>query len=153
MPADIYVMTTSDLSDVLRIENQVYPYPWSEGIFRDCLRSGYHGFLLKQDEQVLGYAMISVAVQECHILNICIAKSQQGKGLGLYLMEFLLEEAKSLGADTVFLEVRRSNKTAIRLYEGMGFNELGVRKGYYPAPNKENQQQREDAHLYALQLV
>jgi len=152
MRPDIYVMTKSDLSAVLLIENQIYPFPWSEGIFNDCLRAGYHGFLLKQQEQILGYAMISVAVQECHILNICIKKEMQGKGLGRYLLEFLLEEAKELDAKSVFLEVRASNQGAMQLYQSMGFNELGIRKNYYPAPTVDNQQQREDAHLYALEL-
>jgi len=153
MRPDIYVMTSADLPEVMKIENQVYPHPWTEGIFKDCLRSGYHGFLLKQNDELIGYAMISVAVQECHILNICINHGQQGKGLGRYLLEFLLEEAKELQAQSVFLEVRTSNKTAIKLYESMGFNELGIRKNYYPAPTANNKQQREDAHLFALELI
>ena len=153
MRPDIFVMTAVDLPEVMEVENRVYPYPWSEGIFKDCLRSGYHGFLLKQADELLGYSMISIAVGECHILNICVDKGQQGNGYGRYLLEFLLEEAKEQQAKSVFLEVRTSNKAAINLYESMGFNELGMRKAYYPAPTKNNKQLREDAHLFALELL
>ncbi|MFK5987055.1 MAG: ribosomal protein S18-alanine N-acetyltransferase [Pseudomonadota bacterium] len=141
-------MTQSDLPLIMEIENTEYDFPWSEGIFRDCLSTiNYHGYLLKQQQELLGYAMISAAAAECHVLNICIKSSFQKQGHGKKLLNFLLGEAKKLKAKQIFLEVRASNKVAIALYQNYGFNELGIRRGYYPANNK-----REDAYLFAMEI-
>jgi len=141
-------MTPLDLPLIMEIENAEYEFPWSEGIMRDCiLTANYFGYLLKNDQQLLGYAMISVAAAECNILNICIEKSQQKKGYGKELLTFLVNEAKQQKAQQVFLEVRVSNKAAITLYQNFGFNELDIRKNYYPGHKK-----REDAYLFALEI-
>ncbi len=141
-------MTKLDLPLVMEIENSEYEFPWSEGIFHDCLSTvNYHGFLFKKNEELLGYAMISVAVSECHILNICIKKDFQKKGYGKKLLAFLIKKAKQFQAQQIFLEVRASNKIARSLYQNYGFNEMGVRKGYYPAKNN-----REDAYLFAMEV-
>ena len=141
-------MTKFDLPLVMEIENQEYEFPWTQGIFNDCLSTlNYHGYLLKKDDELIGYAMISAAVSECHILNICIKSGEQKKGYGKLLLDYLLKQAKQLKAQQVFLEVRASNKTAINLYQNYGFNEMGIRKGYYPALNK-----REDAYLFAMEI-
>jgi [ribosomal protein S18]-alanine N-acetyltransferase len=145
---EYYVMTKADIPAVMLIENSEYEFPWSEGIMTDCLSTAnYYGYLVKNNQQLIGYAMISVAVSECNILNICIKKSFQNKGYGKQLLTFLVAEAKELEAQQVFLEVRVSNRAAISLYENFGFNELDIRKNYYPAYNK-----REDAYLFALEI-
>ena len=145
---EYFVMTKADITAVMEIENSEYEFPWSEGIMKDCLSTpNYHGYLLKSENALIGYAMISAAVSECHILNICIKSSYQKQGYGKKLLDFLLSEAKSLKAQQVFLEVRASNKAAISLYQNSGFNELDVRRGYYPAKNK-----REDAYLFAMEI-
>ena len=87
-----------------------------------------------------------MAVGEAHILNISVAPNEQGQGIGRRMLEHLIELATGK-AETIFLEVRPSNVGAIALYEKMGFNEIGVRKGYYPATNG-----REDAIMLALEL-
>lgn len=141
------LMTEALLPTVLEIEQRAYPWPWTEGMFRDSLNSGYLCHVLAGTGQLLGYTVIYVAVGECHILNICVEPDQQGKGFGRMLLRHALECAIDHGADQAFLEVRPSNGAAIRLYESMGFVQVGRRKDYYPAGD-----QREDALVYQLDL-
>ena len=137
----------ADVGEVMVLERLAYPFPWTEGIFRDCLRVGYSCWAYTLDQRIIGYGVMSVAVGEAHILNICIHPEFQRQGLGRRLLQRLLTRARKHGADTVFLEVRASNRTALRLYLDLGFNEVGLRRGYYPL-----RQGREDAVMLALSL-
>jgi len=139
-------MSHSDLADVLAIENQNYPFPWTKDVFTDCFRAGYGCWICEEMGTVLAYGLVSIAVGEAHILNISVDPAQQGQGIGRRMLQHLIDTARGR-AETVFLEVRPSNTVAIALYEDMGFNEIGIRKGYYPAENG-----REDAIMFALQL-
>ena len=94
----------------------------------------------------MGYCILSMAVGEAHVLNICVAPAEQGQGIGRKMLEHLIETARGR-AETMFLEVRPSNTVAIALYEDMGFNEIGVRKGYY-----QSEHGREDGLMLALQI-
>lgn len=141
-------MTIADVPAVIGIEELAYPYPWTEGIFRDCLRSGYHGFLQEDGRGVIAYAMITVAVGEAHLLNLAVAPRRQGAGLGRLLLRHVCRQAVALGADIMFLEVRPSNVQAVALYLDEGFCEVGIRRGYYPARIG-----REDAMVMARTLV
>lgn len=141
-------MRESDLERVHAIEIAAYPFPWSLGIFRDCLRAEYPAWVLCRDETILGYFLMSLAVGEAHILNICIAPEWQGHGLGRRLLRGLLQIARARGAQRVFLEVRPSNEAAIALYHSEGFNEIGRRPRYYPAFEG-----REDAVVMAIELL
>ena len=141
-------MQVADLPQVLTIEESVYPFPWTMGIFHDCLRVGYCCWVVNLDQQVIGYSVMSVVVDESHILNICIDPKWQGKGLGMKLIQRLMKIARQHGAETVYLEVRTGNKAAIGLYEKLGFVEIGKRCGYYPDHN----QSREDALIMSLEL-
>lgn len=138
------IMSTEDLPFMLAIERQSYLYPWSEGIFRDCLRVGYHCRVMEVAGSIAGYAVSSVAVKEAHILNLCIHPQLRRQGLGRRLLDYVIDESRELGADTLFLEVRQSNQAAIQLYRDHGFDEIGVRKNYYPADNG-----KEDALMMA----
>lgn len=140
-------MKTADLPDILRIEQAGQPFPWTEGIFKDCLTVGYHCFVLEIDNITSGFAIMSIQGEECHILNIGILQNKRRQGFGLQLMQYLLELAKTQHADMIFLEVRASNQAALHLYRQLGFNEIGLRKDYYQATNG-----REDAILFGLQL-
>ncbi len=140
-------MTAADLEAVSAIEARAYPFPWSLGIFRDCLRVGYRCWLYEHGERIVGYTIMSLAVGEAHILNLCIDPDYQGQGLGRRLLRRLLNLAREGGADTVFLEVRPSNPGALALYLSEGFNEIGRRPGYYPAADG-----REDALVLAAAL-
>jgi len=140
-------MEDGDMVAVLAVERAGYPHPWTEGNFRDCLSAGYCCWVLEQDGEIIGHGVLSVAVGEAHVLNVCIAPEQQGRGFGRMLLAHLLDRARALGAEMVFLEVRASNRPALELYESMGFNEIAVRRNYYPAPFGH-----EDAQVMALDM-
>ncbi len=140
-------MEQEDLEQVMDIEELCYSHPWTHGIFSDCLRVGYCCWVMELDGDIIGYGVMSVAAGEAHILNICILPDFQGRGLGRKILVRLLTLAKDHKVDTVFLEVRISNRVAQVLYESEGFNEIGQRHGYYPADNG-----REDALLFARVL-
>lgn len=141
-------MTADDLEQVAAIELAAYEYPWTHGIFRDCLRAGYDCIVLAHGIEVVGYGVLSAAAGEAHVLNVCVAPAQQGQGHGTRLMKRLIDLARWHRAERVFLEVRPSNAHAIRLYDQLGFNEIGKRPNYYPAKRG-----REDAVVMAMELL
>lgn len=141
-------MRPGDLPEVLFIENANYQFPWSEAIFQDCLRVNYSCWVCEESDKILGFSIVSIAVGEAHILNINVHPAEQKQGVGRKMLTNLIEVARNKNAETIFLEVRPSNLGAIALYTSMGFNEIGIRKGYYPAVNG-----REDALMLALELV
>ena len=126
-------MTPSDVPSVAAVERAAYPFPWSEGIFRDCLRVGYLCRVAECEGEIVGYGIVAMGAGEAHILNICIAGNVRGRGIGRRMMQLLLERALQAGMQDVFLEVRPSNPHAIALYQSLGFNEVGRRRGYYQA--------------------
>lgn len=133
----------------MAIECRAYRFPWSEEIFRDCLRAGYKGWtMLDASDTLLGYALMSMAVGEGHVLNLCIDPDHQGQGLGRALMGYLLEQASTERLTVVLLEVRKSNNAALRLYQSLGFARIGIRRGYYPAEGG-----REDAQVLAYDIL
>jgi ribosomal-protein-alanine N-acetyltransferase len=144
---EVRTMNYSDLKQVAAIEKKAYPHPWTQGIFRDCLRVGHHAWVLMFERSVIGYAIVMLSPGEAHILNICIEPDFQGKGLGRYLLRYLIKKSNRTDIDMLLLEVRRSNSPAQQLYLSEGFHELGVRKAYYPAKDG-----REDAIILAKYL-
>lgn len=141
-------MRLDEVAEVAAVETRAYEFPWSEGIFRDCLRAGYNCWVLVRDDAIIGYGVLSVAAGEAHVLNVCIAPDAQGEGHGRRLMRRLIDLARWHSAERVFLEVRPSNPRAIQLYHSLGFNEIGRRPNYYPAARG-----REDAIVMALELL
>ncbi|MDZ7735395.1 MAG: ribosomal protein S18-alanine N-acetyltransferase [Gammaproteobacteria bacterium] len=141
-------MREIDVEAIIEIEHSAYDFPWTPGIFHDCLRVGYSCWVLGQHNPVDSYGIMTVGAGECHILNVCVRPLLQNTGLGRFMMEHLLDLAGEYRADTAFLEVRPTNQSAIHLYESMGFNRVGVRRGYYPSA-----QGREDALILAKTLV
>ncbi len=141
-------MRVSDLPGVMEIENANYEFPWSEGVFKDCLNAGYSCWVCEESDKILAFGIVSIAVGEAHILNLNVDATEQNQGIGRKMMRNMIDYARTKKVETVFLEVRPSNFSAIALYNSMGFNEIGIRKGYYPAENG-----REDALMLALELV
>lgn len=141
-------MSEVDLEQVMAIEENVYEFPWSMGIFQDCLSAGYCCWLMEQDDRVSGYGIMSVLASEAHILNLCIKSDLQNNGLGKEMIDYLIDLAIVHHADVMFLEVRPSNEQALKIYEKSGFDEVGSRKDYYPAKFG-----REDALILAKQLT
>ena len=146
-------MNDADLPAVMRNETAAYLHPWTEGIFRDCLRAGYNCWVVEQGDRLLAHGVMSVAVGESHILNICVHPDMQGQGLGRRLLQHLLKLARGYGARMALLEVRPSNTAAVALYESMDFSEVGRRRNYYPGrPGSHDYGEREDALVMALGL-
>lgn len=141
-------MRQVDVDAVAEIEKRAYPFPWTPGIFRDCLRAGHHCWVLESGAALLGYGVLSAAAGEAHLLNLCIAPEHQGHGHGRRLLRRMIDLARWHHADQVFLEVRPSNPPAIALYRSEGFNEIGLRPNYYPAAKG-----REDAIVMAIALL
>ena len=141
-------MQEDDLDEVIAIEEAVYPFPWTRGIFHDCLLVGYSCWVYQFEEQIVGYVVMSIAAGEAHILTLAVHPEFQGKGLARKILEHVLMISRERGAESIFLEVRPSNQRAIRIYEKAGFNEIGIRKGYYPDVDG-----REDALVMALTFV
>jgi ribosomal-protein-alanine N-acetyltransferase len=133
-------MAETDLAAVVEIERRVYPFPWTAGIFSDCLRVGYHCTILEVDFVLVGYGIIASGAGEAHLLNVCVREEFRNRGFGRVLLANLTDLAAKSGATVVFLEVRPANTAAIRLYEAMGFRQSGLRQGYYQSASG-----REDA--------
>ena len=126
-------MVEIDLPEIAAIEQASYAFPWSENIFRDCLRVGYVCCVAEIDDIVVGYGIMSTGAGEAHVLNLCVGEEWRNRGLGGQMLAHLVEFARSLGVVEAFLEVRPSNTAAIRLYQSQGFSQIGVRRGYYQA--------------------
>ncbi|MDT8448631.1 MAG: ribosomal protein S18-alanine N-acetyltransferase [Wenzhouxiangellaceae bacterium] len=140
-------MGRRDLAAVAEIEQASYPYPWSRGIFEDCMRIGYSCRVAEIDGAIAGYAVLSAAAGEAHLLNLCVAPRSRGTGLGRDMLEAVLVEARLRHAARMFLEVRPSNEIARELYRQYGFRIIGRRPDYYPAADG-----REDALIMVRQL-
>lgn len=140
-------MEQRDIALVASIERRAYPFPWSATIFRDCLRVGYSCWIAEVDAEPVGYAILSVASGEAHILNLCVTPEWQGMGIGRVLLTRLIHLARYHRTDGIFLEVRPSNRQARRLYERAGFVEVGRRPRYYPGAAD-----REDAVIMSLKF-
>ena len=140
-------MENGDIGAVMLVEIDAYPFPWTKGIFADCIRVGYDCWVAELDGHIVGHGVLSAAAGESHILNLAVRRSHQCQGIGKQLLDHLVNRARLLTCDTILLEVRPSNQAALQLYESAGFNEIGSRKAYYPAENG-----KEDALLLAMQL-
>jgi [ribosomal protein S18]-alanine N-acetyltransferase len=140
-------MSENDVSEVIAVERASYQFPWSEGIFRDCLRVGYVCRVVTVNDAIIGYGVMSVGAGEAHILNLCIGEVHRCRGVGRRLLTYLVDRGAAAGMSEAFLEVRPSNTSAIRLYLSVGFEQVGMRRGYYQAVGG-----REDAAVLKLAL-
>jgi ribosomal-protein-alanine N-acetyltransferase len=130
---EIRPMHELDVPVIVAIERAAYQFPWSEGIFRDCLRVGYVCRVVDVGGDMAGYGIMSIGAGEAHILNVCVRDEYRGRGFARKVLLYLLDRAHSSGMYEAFLEVRPSNTAAARLYQSMGFEQVGVRRGYYQA--------------------
>jgi len=133
LPPVIRTMQQSDVGAVTAIEIETYDFPWSTGIFRDCLLAGYTNLVLDIDGEVAGYGIMSIAAGEAHLLNICVIDQLRKQGVGGRLLRHMMRLAEDSFAERIYLEVRPSNKSAFHLYDSAGFEILGVRENYYKA--------------------
>lgn len=140
-------LTTDDLARVIEIELSAYPYPWTRGIFADCIRVGYECWGLQAGKDLIGYCIQTHVAGENHLLNLCIASQWQRQGLGNILLDHAIRLARLQGCESMFLEVRPSNPAGLSLYEKRGFRVVGERPDYY-----RSDQGRENAIVMMLDL-
>ena len=114
-------MSVADLDEVMLVESRAYAFPWTRGIFADCINAGHECRVATIEAEIVGHAVLSAAAGEAHLLNVCIKRELQGFGLGRAFVHHLIERASILGAAVMFLEVRPSNRAALALYDSMGF--------------------------------
>ena len=148
MTPSISAMTLGDVLTIGEIERRNYPVPWTDGIFRDCVKAGYKGMVMRGTKTIVGYAMLQIGYRESHLLNLCIDAQYQGRGYARVFLQHIEKVSIAEGAEMMFLEVRPSNPRARKLYELNGFNEISVRKDYYDTLTG-----REDAVVMAKALV
>jgi [ribosomal protein S18]-alanine N-acetyltransferase len=141
-------MRHEDLPHVSDIERRSYDFPWSHGVFRDCLLAGYQCIVLERNGDVAGYGILSVAAGEAHILNLCIEPALRSHGYGERMLDEILFRARTSSVREIFLEVRPSNENALALYKKKGFYQVANRPAYYQA-----QEGREDAAVLAKKLA
>ena len=147
-PAYVRPMSHDDLAQVSDIERRSYDFPWSHGVFRDCLLAGYHCMVLERGGRVAGYGILSIAAGEAHILNLCVDPNFRSHGYGERLIDEILLRARSSDVREIFLEVRPSNQTALALYRKKGFHQVANRPAYYQA-----REGREDAAVLTKKLT
>jgi ribosomal-protein-alanine N-acetyltransferase len=143
-PVHIRTMVHDDLALVSDIERRSYEFPWSHGVFRDCLLAGYNCIIVERGDLVAGYGILSVAAGEAHILNLCVDPTFRGLGYGDRLLDEILVRAQRAEVTEIFLEVRPSNESAISLYQKKGFRQIAHRPAYYQA-----RKGREDAAVFS----
>ena len=132
-------MQTSDLDEVLAIEYQGFDFPWARGNFVDSISSGYSCWVCRVDGELVGYFVLMLAVDDAHLLTISVAERRQRMGFGARLLRHAMDVACDGGATSMLLEVRPSNESALAMYRHFGFQQIGVRRGYYPAnPGRED---------------
>jgi ribosomal-protein-alanine N-acetyltransferase len=144
---EIRPMCESDLDQVIRIERQIFLFPWSLANFADSLKAGYLCRVMEKNLIILGYSILMIGPDESHILTLGINPDWQRRGLGEKMLHDLINLSAEHGAKSVLLDVRESNQGAARLYRQLGFEQIGRRKGYYPAMCG-----REDALVMQLRL-
>ena len=142
-------MSDADLTEVIAIEEKIYPHPWTRGNFADSLRSGYQCHVLRDENgSMLGYFLMMWLIDEAHLLNISVREDLHGQGLGCYLLSQIAQMAHANLLSSILLEVRPTNLRALAVYQRYGFVRIGLRKQYYPAADG----QREDAIVMRLVL-
>ena len=147
---NIRKMKDTDIAAVSRIEKLTHIQPWSENVLTDCYHSDYLCLVAEENDyqkELKGYIILSQVLDEAHLLNLCVSLKYQGFGLGRELTARGIKEVVKRGARKMFLEVRRSNMRAIRLYESFGFSEIGIRTNYYQGSSLS-----EDAVVMSLVL-
>ncbi len=130
---EIRQMLVTDLDEVIVIEKEVFLFPWTRGNFGDSISSGYHCYVLELGGHIFGYGVMTIGLDEAHLLTLSVTAGWQQEGWGEKLLQHFICLAKEHHARSVFLEVRKSNLGAARLYERIGFTRIATRSGYYPA--------------------
>lgn len=143
-------MQSRDLARVVAIERNAHVTPWGRISFEESLNHGHRCRCLWRGEQLLGYCVLQLVADELHILNVVVAPTVQGQGLGHVLLNDIFAIAAAENSTRIFLDVRESNLKAQSLYAKWGFELLSIRRQYYRTPHAN---QREDAFVYSRSLA
>ena len=132
-------MVAVDVDAVAGMERDTFSTPWSEETFRTLLdRSGVEMWVLDGLEVgLVAYAVVWYILDQGEVANIAVASGHRGKGYGSLLLSKVLDVARQRGVASMYLEVRASNTRAAALYCRFGFEEIGIRKGYYDSPTED----------------
>lgn len=145
--AEFFPMNERDLDSVAALEATLQAFPWSRGNFADSLQAGHSVWVLRIGGDLVGFSVVMNVLDEAHLLTIGVDTRYQGRGFGARMLRHLMENSRLNGASKLFLEVRPSNDKAVALYRHFGFQQIGLRKGYYPAVGG-----REDALIFDREL-
>lgn len=145
--AEFFPMNERDLDSVAALEASIQAFPWSRGNFADSLVAGHSVWVCRLGGDLIGFSVIMRVLDEAHLLNIGVCRRYQGLGYGARMLRHAMANALLHGASKLFLEVRPSNERAVELYRHFGFNQIGLRRGYYPAAIG-----REDALVFDKEL-
>jgi ribosomal-protein-alanine N-acetyltransferase len=145
--AEFFPMNERDLDSVAALEASIQAFPWSRGNFADSLLAGHSVWVCRLGGDLIGFSVIMRVLDEAHLLNIGVCRRYQGQGYGARMLRHAMANASQHGAGKLFLEVRPSNERAVELYRHFGFNQIGLRRGYYPAAIG-----REDALVFDKEL-
>jgi ribosomal-protein-alanine N-acetyltransferase len=141
-------LSPRQIPEIVCLEQKIYPFPWTAGNFEDALRSGYSAWMLvSESDAIIAYAVAMLAVDEAHLLNLAVDPQLQRRGHGWKMLDWMARTMREYGARFLLLEVRPSNTEALRLYRQYGFEQIGIRRGYYPA-----RRGREDAIVMRVAL-
>ncbi|QQK78201.1 ribosomal protein S18-alanine N-acetyltransferase [Salicibibacter cibarius] len=126
-------MMLDDIEDVLVVERDAFQMPWIRQAFMNELMKNPFAYYLvaANQEQIVGYCGIWIALYEAHITNIAVLSSHRHQGVGRLLLQGMIRRALELEAISMTLEVRESNTDAQSFYKTFGFKKSGVKKGYY----------------------
>lgn len=117
---------------LMEIEEEAYPEPWTTGMFREEMRNrSSYFYVVYCDETLIGYCGFWLLIDDAHVTSVTVAEAYRGEGYGREQMNHLIAVARAKAAVTMTLEVRESNTPAREMYNDFGFEQIGVRKGYY----------------------
>ena len=140
-------MHINDLEYIYKLELESYSFPWTKEILRDCILYKYDSYSVFIDDTLVGYIISKISFPETHILNLTVDINYRNNGIGQALIELTINDARIRNSQDIILEVRSKNHNAQALYSKLGFEKIGIRKGYYDAENG-----REDAFVLRLKL-
>ena len=120
-----------DLDNIYDLESQSYDFPWTRNILKDCIMNKYDSYVAIYNNIIVGYIISKVTSYESHVLNLTVNEKYRNNGIGSELLEMVIRKCKILQSDTLLLETRLTNKSAMSLYEKYGFRQIGLRKDYY----------------------